>query len=291
METMKEMPLEHQIGVNMKEFRIDRIDVAYEEQNIIEQLSLEIPMGKITTIIGPNGCGKSTLLKAMGRIMKVRKGKVSLDGESIYELSTRELAKQMAILPQSPTAPDGLTVEELVSYGRYPYQKGLGKLNTEDRRVIDWALEVTGLAQLRESTVDNLSGGQRQRVWIAVALAQETDIILLDEPTTYLDMAYQLEVLELLRDLNLEHGCTIVMVLHDLNLASRYSDFLIAMKKGKVICSGTPAQVICREILKEVYEIDADIITDSRSEKPICVSYELLNKKSKHSDKVKKVAS
>lgn len=260
----------------MKNLEIEQIEVAYADQSIINDLSLDIPIGKITTIIGPNGCGKSTLLKAVGRIMKVKKGKVSLEGNSIYEFSTKELAKKLAILPQTPTAPEGLTVEELVSYGRYPYQKGLGKLTAEDRKIIDWALEVTCLTNLRDSHVDNISGGQRQRVWIALALAQETDIILLDEPTTYLDMAYQLEVLELLEDLNKEHGCTIVMVLHDLNLASKYADYLVALRKGNIICSGTPKEVITKDVLRQVYEIDAEIMQDSKSGKPICVSYELL---------------
>ncbi|MDF2845990.1 MAG: fecE [Herbinix sp.] len=243
----------------MKDYMINQVDVAYGDLKIIEQLTLEIPLGKITTIIGPNGCGKSTLLKAMGRIMKTQKGSIYLDG-----------------------------AEEVVSYGRYPYQKGLGKLKEEDKKIIDWALEVTKLASIRNHLVDNLSGGQRQRVWIALALAQQTDIILLDEPTTYLDMAYQLEVLELLEDLNREYGCTIVMVLHDLNLASRYADFLVALKQGEIICSGTPNEVITKETIRKVYDIDADIITDSRTNKPILVSYQLLNKK--NSDK-KRVAS
>jgi iron complex transport system ATP-binding protein len=274
----------------MKDFTIDSIEVAYGEHTIIKDLNLEIPMGQITTIIGPNGCGKSTLLKAIGRIIKAKKGNVFLDGKNIHELSTKELAKKMAILPQAPAAPEGLTVWELVSYGRYPYQKGLGKLNTEDKKIINWALEVTRLIDLKDAVVDTLSGGQRQRVWIALALAQETDIILLDEPTTYLDMAYQLEVLELLAELNSQQGCTIVMVLHDLNLAAKFADYMVALREGIIICSGAPKKVICKEVLKTVYQIDAEIITDNRNDKPICISYQLLNKKSTNTDKVKKVA-
>ena len=273
----------------MNEFIIKQIDVAYTDKTIIEDLSLEIPMGKITTIIGPNGCGKSTLLKTIGRIMKAKKGSVILNGKSIYEIPTKEIAKKMAILPQTPTAPEGLTVEELISFGRYPYQKGLGKLDYKDKRIINWAMEVTKLEGLKGSPADNLSGGQKQRVWIAMALAQETDIILLDEPTTYLDMAYQLEVLELLEELNKTHGCTIVMVLHDINLASKYADYLVALRKGKIICSGTPVEVICKEILKQVYEIEAEIIMDKRNNKPICVSYELLHS-NKNTEKEKRVA-
>lgn len=274
----------------MKNFMIESIEVSYAENTIIKDLSLEIPLGKITTIIGPNGCGKSTMLKAVGRILKVKNGAVTIDGKNIYELSTKELAQKMAILPQTPTAPDGLTVGELVSYGRYPYQKGLGKLNAEDKKIIDWAMEVTNLTELSETSADNLSGGQRQRVWIALALAQETDIILLDEPTTYLDMAYQLEVLELLEELNRHHGCTIVMVLHDLNMASKFADYMVALRDGKIICYGTPREVICKEVLKKVYQIDAEIVEEQSTGKPVCISYQLLNKKNNKSQKTERVA-
>jgi ferric hydroxamate/heme transport system ATP-binding protein len=263
----------------MKDFKTEKIEVAYGENTIINNLSLEIPIGKITTIIGPNGCGKSTLLKTIGRIMKAKKGAVYLDGKDIYELSSKEFARQLAILPQSPLAPDGLTAEELVSYGRYAHQKGFGKQNEKDKEIVKWALEVTNLSELSQRSVDNMSGGQRQRVWIAMALAQQTDMILLDEPTTYLDVAYQLEVLELLEDLNRTHGCTIVMVLHDINLASRYADYLIALKQGSIVGAGTPHDVITKEMLREVYQIESDIMIEEHSKKPICISYRLSNKK------------
>lgn len=263
----------------MKEFHAKNLEVAYGEQVILNDLNLHIPVGKITTIIGPNGCGKSTLLKTIGRIMKAKNGAVYLDGKDIYDLSSKEFAKKLAILPQSPIAPEGLTAEELVSYGRYAHQKGFGKQSTQDKKMVEWALEVTNLSELSNRSVDNMSGGQRQRVWIAMALAQETDMILLDEPTTYLDVAYQLEVLELLEDLNKVYGCTIVMVLHDINLASRYADYLITMKKGTIMQEGTPSQVVTKEMLREVYEIDSDIVIDKESKKPICVSYRLLHKK------------
>ncbi len=256
----------------------ENIVAAYGEKVIIEDLSISIPMGQVTTIIGPNGCGKSTFLKTLGRILGIKKGCIYLDGEEIHKLPTKELAKKMAILPQTPQAPDGLTVEELVAYGRFPYQKGLGRLTKEDKEIVAWAIDATGLNGLEDRATSDLSGGQRQRVWIAMALAQETEIILLDEPTTYLDMAYQLEVLELLEELNKKHGCTILMVLHDLNLASKFADHMIAFREGRVIKAGTPFEVMNKEILKEVFEIDANIISDPDSGRPICISYKLLNR-------------
>ena len=259
----------------MRELRTEQVRVAYGENVIIENLSLEIPSGKITTIIGPNGCGKSTLLKTIGRLMKAKQGVVYLDDTDIYELSGKEFSRKLAILPQSPLAPDGLTAEELVSYGRYAHQKGFGKQSEKDREIIKWALEVTNLSALGKRSIDHMSGGQRQRVWIAMALAQQADIILLDEPTTYLDVAYQLEILELLENLNKTQGCTIVMVLHDINMASRYADYLIALKKGKIIGKGTPHQVITRELLREVYQIEADIMIEDYSKKPVCMSCRL----------------
>lgn len=270
----------------------DRIKAAYGEKVIIDDLSISIPMGQITTIIGPNGCGKSTFLKTLGRILGVQKGCIYLDGEDIHKLPTRELAKKLAILPQSPQAPDGLTVEELVSYGRFPYQKGIGRLSAEDKEIVAWAIRATGLQGLEDQATSELSGGQRQRVWIAMALAQETEVILLDEPTTYLDMAYQLEILELLAELNREHGCTILMVLHDLNLAARFADHMIAFRAGKVIKAGAPMEVMNKDVLKEVFEIEAAIVTDPVSARPVCMSYQLLKQeKSKNSkNKVKKGA-
>ena len=194
----------------MSRLYTDGINIGYDDNLIVKNLSIEIPDKKITTIIGSNGCGKSTLLKAITRIISHKSGTVVLDGKDILKENTRELAKKMAILPQTPEATIGLTVGELVSYGRFPYQNGLGRLTKKDFEVIDWALEVTGTKQYKFRTIDALSGGQRQRVWIAMALAQETDIIFLDEPTTYLDMAHQLEVLELLKKLNLEQERTII---------------------------------------------------------------------------------
>ena len=260
----------------MNRLSTNNLTIAYNKKIIINNLEIVIPERKITSIIGPNGCGKSTLLKAIGRILKPERGSVYLDGIDIYTLNTKEVAKKMSILPQSPKAPSGITVGELVSYGRFPHQHGLKKLTVEDKKIIQWAMDITKLSEYEVTLVDNLSGGQRQRVWIAMALAQQTDIILLDEPTTYQDLAYQLEILELLYRLNKEQGCTIAMVLHDLNLASRFSDYIIAMRSGKIIEYGTPDEVICEDVLKKTFNINADIIKDSTSKKPICISYDLI---------------
>jgi len=254
----------------------NNLKIGYGERLIVKDLSVEIPDKKITTIIGSNGCGKSTLLKAITRIIPHQSGNVILDGGDISKENTKILAKKMAILPQTPESASGLTVGELVSYGRFPYQKGFGRLTKKDYEVIDWALEVTGTKDFKFRPVDALSGGQRQRVWIAMALAQETDIIFLDEPTTYLDMAHQLEVLELLQKLNKEQERTIVMVLHDLNQAARFADYIIALKDGEVIKAGDCEEVITHEVLKKVFHIDAEIGTDPRTNKPMCITYNLL---------------
>lgn len=263
-------------GIIMASLSAEHLQISYGNINIIEDLNLEIPKGKITAIIGPNGCGKSTTLKAMARILQPKGGTIYLDGKEIEKQSTKEIAKKMAILPQTPEAPSGLTVSELVTYGRFPHQNGFGRLTAEDRKVVNWSLEVTGMIQYKNRAIDALSGGQRQRVWIAMALAQETDLILLDEPTTYLDLAHQLEVLELLQRLNQEQGRTVVMVLHDLNHAARFADYMVAMRAGKLIREGTPEEVMTSETLREVFHIDAEIVQDPRTKKPICLTYDLL---------------
>jgi iron complex transport system ATP-binding protein len=260
------------------------LSVSYDERLIVKNLSIQIPDKKITTIIGSNGCGKSTLLKALTRIIPHQSGTVVLDGKQISTENTKILARKMAILPQTPESPSGLTVGELVSYGRFPYQKGFGRLTKKDYEVIDWALDVTGTVDFKYRPVDSLSGGQRQRVWIAMALAQETEYIFLDEPTTYLDMAHQLEVLELLQQLNKEQGRTIIMVLHDLNHAARFADFLIAMKDGQIVKAGTCEEVINQEVLKQVFHIDAVIGRDPYTNKPICITYNLLKGENKHEE-------
>jgi iron complex transport system ATP-binding protein len=260
----------------MNSIMTKKLDIAYEETLIVQNLDMQIPSGKITSIIGPNGCGKSTVLKAVGRILRPKQGMVYLSGEDIKKLSTKEIAKKMAILPQTSTAPSGLSVSELVSYGRFPHQKGFGKMSIEDKKVVKWALEVTKLIAFEHREVDTLSGGQRQRVWIAMALAQQTDLILLDEPTTYLDLAHQLEVLELLDELNKDQRCTIVMVLHDLNLAARFSDYMIALRGGDIIKYGSPEDVMTTEVLKKAFNIDAQIVCDPKTKRPVCVTYDLV---------------
>ncbi len=259
----------------MTAFNVDRVAVGYSNSLIIDELSVSIPKGEITTIIGPNGCGKSTLLKTISRILRAKNGSVILDGHDIHRLGTKEVAKKMAILPQTAEAPGGLTVFELVSYGRFPHQKGFVSLKKEDYTYIHWALDVTGLMAFKDRPIEALSGGQRQRVWIAMALAQDTEILILDEPTTYLDMAHQLDILLLLQKLNREEGRTIVMVLHDLNHASRFSDYLIAMKEGALITEGKPEKVMTCSNLQRVFQIDANLMTCPFSANPICLSYQL----------------
>ncbi len=252
------------------------LSVAYDQVPVVNQMDIAIAAGKITTIIGPNGCGKSTLLKAVGRILRPMGGSVYLNGKDIRLLPTKEIAKKMAILPQTPVAPDGLTVGELVAYGRYPHQRGMGKLTPDDRDVIRWALDVTKLAPLENRAVDTLSGGQRQKVWIAMALAQQTDLILLDEPTTYLDLAHQLEVLELLQALNREQNRTIIMVLHEINLAARFADHLVAIRQGEVVCCGRPCEVVTPEVLRKVFHIEATVCMEEKTGRPVCLSYDLM---------------
>ncbi|WP_170008789.1 ABC transporter ATP-binding protein [Bacillus fonticola] len=254
----------------------EELRIGYGDQTIVDNLSVSIPRGKITSIIGANGCGKSTLLKSMARILSPKSGTVFLDGKAVQKQSTRAIAKKMAVLPQSPEAPEGLTVRELVSYGRFPHQRGFGKLNDKDRDMIDWALSVTGMSEFADRPVDAMSGGQRQRVWIAMALAQETEVLILDEPTTYLDLCHQLEVLKLLEQLNGVEGRTILMVIHDINQAARFSDHIVALKQGAIVKEGTPEQVVTKDVLREVFDIHAEIVYEPKTGKPVCLTYDLL---------------
>ncbi|QGH32849.1 ATP-binding cassette domain-containing protein [Gracilibacillus salitolerans] len=254
---------------------VNKISVGYSNDLIIKDLSVSMPKHKITTIVGPNGCGKSTLLKTIVRVLQAKEGAVFLEGKAIHTLDTKEVAKRMAVLPQTAQAPSGLTVFELVSYGRFPHRKRMGRLSKQDYEYINWALDVTGLNDLRDQPANALSGGQRQRVWIAMALAQGTDILVLDEPTTYLDLAHQLDILLLLQRLNKEEGRTIIMVLHDLNHASRFSDYMIAMRDGQVVTEGTPNEVMTCDYLRTVFQIDAQLISCPHSANPVCLSYQL----------------
>ncbi len=255
--------------------RGEGVAVGYGDRLIIEPMDVAVPAGEVTAIIGPNGCGKSTLLKALSRTMSLAVGAVYLDGRAIAEMPTAEVARKMALLPQAPEAPGGLTVGELVALGRYPHQRGFGRLSARDREIIAWALAITHLDDFSGRALDALSGGQRQRAWIAMALAQDTDLILLDEPTTYLDMAHQLEVLELLRSLNEEQGKTIALVIHELNLAARVADWMIALKDGSIRGAGTPEEVMTPAMLREVFGLDALIEPDPWTGRPSLVSYQL----------------
>ncbi|MDN5696585.1 MAG: ABC transporter ATP-binding protein [Rubrobacter sp.] len=260
---------------DMSKLRTDNVSLAYEEQRVIEGLSMEVPQGCITSVVGPNGCGKSTLLRSMARLMKPTGGAVYLDGDAIANLPTREVAKRLGILPQDPQAPEGLTVRELAAQGRYPHQSFLRQWSKQDEAAVERALEITGVLEFADRPLDTLSGGQRQRAWISMALAQQTDTLLLDEPTTFLDMAHQLEVLKLLDRLNREEGRTILMVLHDLNNASRYSHHMVTLCGGAVYTSGSPHDVMTPEVLREVFGVEADIVHDPRNGIPLCIPYEL----------------
>nr|WP_300917409.1 ABC transporter ATP-binding protein [Corynebacterium stationis] len=244
------------------------VSVGYGERTVLDTLNVDIKRGAVTSIVGPNGCGKSTLLRTMSRLLNPTKGEIVLDGKSIHDIPTRKLATQLGLLPQSPIAPDGIVVADLVGRGRTPHQGILGRWSQQDYDIVAEALETTGISDLAERSIDELSGGQRQRVWIAMALAQRTDTLLLDEPTTYLDVKHQLDVLDLLTELNRDRGTTIVMVLHDLNLAARYSNELVAVSGGKVFAHGHPRDVITKENVKSVFGIDSVIITDPVSDQP-----------------------
>lgn len=253
----------------------ESLRIGYHEKIIVDDLDLSIKQGEITALVGANGSGKSTILKGMARLLKPESGHVYLNGESIFKQKTHEVAKQLAILPQNPTAPEGLTVAELVAYGRFPHQKGMGSLNKTDKKMISWAVDITGMRQYANRAVDHLSGGQRQKAWIAMALAQDAKMMFLDEPTTFLDMAHQLEVLQLLERLNKEEKRTIIMVVHDLNHASRYAEEMIAIKQGEIVYSGNPKQVMNQEMLETVFGVKCDIIEDSRTGTPYCIPYGL----------------
>lgn len=253
--------------------RLQAVDVrlGYGDRVIVDGLDLGIEAGTVTTIIGPNGCGKSTLLRALGRLLRPTGGEVLLDGKRIDKMPTKEVAKVLGVLPQAPTAPEGLTVADLVARGRHPHQTWYRQWSSDDESAVNEALAMTGLLDLGERPLDELSGGQRQRAWISMALAQGTDLLLLDEPTTFLDLAHQVEVLELVRRLHGELGRTVVMVLHDLNLAARYADRLVAMRDGKVIAAGPPHEVLTEPLLAEVFELDAKVIEDPVAGTPLVV--------------------
>ncbi len=247
------------------------LTLAYNNKIVVENLDLEIPKGKITALVGPNGSGKSTILKALARALKPKKGKVYLDGEDIYQKLSKQVAKQIVLLPQDPSAPEELTVKELVSYGRFPYQNPFGTLSKEDSSMINWALEQTEITKLVDKPLNNLSGGQKQSAWLAMTLARGASIMLLDEPTTFLDIAHQLALLNFLKDFKLQQECTIVIVLHDLNQASRYAEYIVAFLGGKVLARGSPKEIMTPEVLKKVFDVNTKIIKNPHTSVPICI--------------------
>ena len=240
-------------GPMVTSLRAEDLALAYEERLIVDGLSFDLPMGKVTVIVGANACGKSTLLRALSRLLKPKHGHVLLDGTDIHKLPTREVATKLGMLPQQPIAPDGITVGDLVGRGRHPHQKWYRQWSAADEAAVEAALEATNVADLADRSVDELSGGQRQRVWIAMTLAQGTDLLLLDEPTTFLDLAHQVEVLDLLEELNRRDGRTVVLVLHDLNLACRYAQHLVAMKSGSIVAQGDATEIVTAELVEEVF--------------------------------------
>ncbi|MGP4061286.1 ABC transporter ATP-binding protein [Halobacillus litoralis] len=251
----------------------NNLTLGYGDSIIIDSLDITIPKGKVTVLIGGNGCGKSTLLRSMARLLKPKSGEVVLDSEDISKMRTKDVAKKMAILPQSPTTPEGLSVYQLVKQGRYPYQGFAKRWSKQDEEAVNRALEDTNLMELKERSVDSLSGGQRQRAWIAMTLAQNTDTLLLDEPTTYLDMTHQIEILDLLFDLNQDNGRTVVMVLHDINLACRYADHIIAVKDKTVFTQGKPEEVVTCDMMQHVFEMVCDVREDPLFGTPMCIPH------------------
>lgn len=249
--------------------RADAVTLGYGERTVVDGLDLSVDDGRITVIVGANACGKSTLLRALARLLPPARGQVLLDGKALHRLPTKEVARTLGLLPQSPIAPEGIVVADLVARGRSPHQRLLSRWSPADDLAVAEALDLTGTADLAGRAVDELSGGQRQRVWIAMALAQRTDILLLDEPTTFLDICHQVEVLDLLTDLNRERGTTIVMVLHDLNLAARYADRLVAMAGGRILASGDPEQVLSPAVIEVVFGMPSEVVRDPVSGRPM----------------------
>ncbi len=255
----------------MTKLTAEKLSLSYDSTSIIRNIDLYIPEGKISIIIGSNGCGKSTILRSLARLLKPTEGCIYLNGKNIHRHSSKEVAKKLAILPQAPEAPEDLTVKELCYYGRHPHKGLFARYSAEDHQIVEEALQATKLSNLSHRTLDELSGGQRQRAWIAMALAQGTELLLLDEPTTYLDLAHQIEVLELLRSLNQKRNCTIVMVLHDLNQAARYADHLISISNGQIYKEGSPAQVFTEGMIRDVFNLSSTIIQNPVDGSPLCI--------------------
>lgn len=250
----------------------EHITVGYDGNTILSELSVRLPKGKITALIGPNGCGKSTLLKALSRILTPSSGRVSLNGETVHGMPEKAVAQKISLLPQTLVNPEGITVQQLVEYGRTPYLSHWGRLSEEDRIQVAMAMEETGVVDLAERPLEALSGGQRQRVWIAMILAQNTDIVMLDEPTTYLDLSHQVELMNMMRAMN-DKGKTVVVVLHDLNQACRYCDHLVVLKDGAIVTEGEPGTVFNSALLNDVFNLKATVISDPVAGTPMCIPY------------------
>src|SRR3954449_2668185 len=276
-----ENPVEHSLAA-------EGLAVGYDQREIIHDLSVRIPTGKITVIVGANACGKSTLLKTLARLLKPSRGSVLLDGKSIQQIPTREVATKLGLLPLSPTAPEGITVADLVGRGRYPRTRWIRQWSKSDDEAVAAAMTSTNVLSIADRPIDELSGGQRQRVWIAMALAQETDILLLDEPTTFLDVTHQVEVLDLVTDLNRSRGTTVAIVLHDLNLAARYADHLVAMKAGQVVAEGNPGEVITEEVVHAVFGLAVKVVPDPVAGTPMVVP---IGRHTTRTDKVAEAAT
>ncbi|GHB62321.1 ABC transporter [Streptomyces xanthochromogenes] len=255
----------------MQRLSAESVTLGYDQRVIAKDLSVEIPDRSFTVIVGPNACGKSTLLRALSRMLKPSEGQVLLDGQAIHSLPAKKVARTLGLLPQSSIAPDGITVGDLVARGRYPHQGLLRQWSPEDERIVQESMAATGVGELGERYVDELSGGQRQRVWIAMALAQQTPLLLLDEPTTFLDIQHQIEVLDLCAQLHEEQGRTLVAVLHDLNQAARYASHLIAMRDGEVVAEGTPSSVVTAELVERVFGVRCQVIPDPQTGTPLVV--------------------
>jgi iron complex transport system ATP-binding protein len=249
------------------------LTLGYDGRTVVDRLTTEVPRGLLTVVVGANASGKSTLLRGLARLVRPDHGAALLDGRSVHELPTREVARRMGLLPQSPVAPDGITVADLVARGRYPYQRMLRRWSAEDDEAVTAALTATGTVPLAHRPVDELSGGQRQRAWIAMALAQRTDVLLLDEPTTFLDLPHQVEVLDLLTDLCHGGGATVVTVLHELNLAARYADHLVAMRAARVVAAGPPTEVVTEELVADVFDLRCAVLEDPLSGAPMVVPF------------------
>ena len=249
----------------------EHVTLGYGAAPVVSDLSTQVPDGRVSVIVGANACGKSTLLRGMARLLRPASGTVLLDGQAIATLPSRQVARTLGLLPQNPVTPEGVGVVDLVGRGRHPHQGAFRRWSREDEEVVARALELTDTLELADRLVDELSGGQRQRVWIAMALAQQTDLLLLDEPTTYLDVAHQVEVLDLLHDLNEAHGTTVVMVLHDLNLAARYADHLVAMRAGRIVAEGPPREVITEDCVREVFGMECRVIDDPVTATPMVI--------------------